>query len=600
MTKILTKNSIQIIKNELLKMPNKPGVYRMLDENEIVLYVGKAKDLAKRIANYTQVNRLCNRMRLAINQTKHLEIITTNTEAQALILEASLIKSLKPKYNILLTDDKSMPYILFKQDHEYNQILKYRGKRDIKGKYFGPFASPRIVTETIEFLEKNFLLRSCTDSFFSSRKHPCLQYQLKRCSAPCVGKISLLEYQHNVKQALSFLQGKTSSLQQEISLLMQNASDNMEYEKAAKHRDQLKSLNYIQNKNGNLFNIENADVVGIAKEGDLACVQIFFFRNGQNYGNRCFFFDKVQDEDISKILSIFIAQFYQNNQIPEKLISTLVPEELEDLIEALSIKFIIAKKGNILDVGNFAKDNAIEALSRRYKEKEYTSDLLNQVEDLFNIGHRVNRIEIYDNSHISGSHAVGVMVVAGENGFIKKSYRKYNITVTDKGDDYAMVKEVLSRRLAKLTEGDRPDLLMIDGGEGQLTAARSVLDSLSLDIPLVCISKGVDRNAGREVFHQTGKNPFTLDKHSSLMKYLQILRDEAHRFAITSHRKKRSQAIGFSSLKEIAGVGPKRRKALINHFTSMQEIKDANIENLRKIDGINQKIAEEIVKYFLR
>lgn len=596
MNKILT-HSIQIIKNELLNMPNKPGVYRMLDEQEKVLYIGKAKDLAKRIVNYTQVNRLCNRMKLAISQIKRLEIITTNTEAEALILEASLIKSLKPKYNILLTDDKSMPYILLRQDHEYSQVLKYRGKKDIIGQYFGPYASPKIVVDTIEFLEKNFLLRNCSDSFFSSRKNPCLQYQLKRCSAPCVGKISLIEYQKNVKQALSFLQGKTLELQLELSNLMQNASDNMEFEKAARYRDQLRSLNYIQNKNANLFNINNADIVAIVKDGDIACVQIFFFRNGQNYGNKCFFFDKVIDENVEIILSNFIAQFYQNNQIPQELITNIIPENLKELKEGLSLKIKLAKNDEVLKATKFVYDNAVQALNRKYKEKKQTSELLTQVQELFLIDKPIERIEIYDNSHISGSHAVGAMVVAGINGFNKKQYRKYNIKTTDNGDDYAMVKEVLTRRLSKLSD-NKPDLLLIDGGEGQLTAAQNVLNQLDLNIPLVCISKGIDRNAGREVFHQKGKKEFTLDKHSPLMKYLQILRDEAHRYAITSHRLKRSKAIGFSNLKEIPGVGEKRRKLLINHFTSIQEIKDATIEQLKKIEGISQQIAEEIFKYF--
>jgi excinuclease ABC subunit C len=596
MTEILINEAILIIRKELLNMPNKPGVYRMLDKGDKVLYIGKAKDLAKRISNYVQINRLSNRMKLAISQTARLEIITTNSEAQALILEANLIKSLKPKYNILLTDDKSMPYILLRQDHKYPQLLKFRGKRDVQGQYFGPFASPKIVTNTIEFLEKNFLLRNCSDSFFESRKNPCMQYQLKRCSAPCVNKISEQNYQENVKQALSFLQGKTSKLQQELSILMQNASDKMEYEKALRYRDQLKALNHIQNKNANLFNLENADVLGIAKTCDIACVQLFLFRNGQNYGNQSFFFDQVLDETVEKILSLFIVQFYQNNQIPNEVITAIAPDEIDELNQALGLNITIGKKGDKLKASQFAQDNALSAIARKHKDKKQTIDLIEQLKGLFGIEGKLERIEVYDNSHIMGAHAIGAMIVAGEEGFIKKQYRKYNIRTTDIGDDYAMVREVLKRRLLKLQ--DKPNLLLIDGGEGQLSSAQQVLDELQLDIALVCISKGQERNAGKEVFHQAGKAPFTLDKSLAAMKYLQILRDEAHRFAITSHRKKRTQAMGFSALSKIPGVGIKRRKLLINHFTSIQEIANATIEQLKLVEGINQKTAEEIFRYF--
>jgi excinuclease ABC subunit C len=592
----LVEIGILIIKEALLSTPNLPGVYRMLDKNGKALYVGKAKDLAKRINSYTQISRLCQRMQKAISQTNKLEIITTNTEAQALILEANLIKSLKPKYNVLLKDDKSMPYILLREDHNFAQLVKFRGARTIKGIYFGPFASSRIVKDTIEFLEKTFLLRNCSDSFFSNRKNACMQYQLKRCSAPCVGKISSLDYANNVKQALAFLQGKNLTLQRELSLNMQRSSDLMKYEEAAKYRDQLRSLNYIQNKNTNLFNLEDADVIGIVKDGNLACLQIFLFRNGQNYGNRCIFFDQVIDEEIEKILSIFLLQFYQNNQSPKETIVNLPPEEMDLLSEALGIKIIIPKAGDKLKAVQFATDNAKTAINRKYSEKSRNKLLLEQVQQLFDIKNPIERIEIYDNSHIMGSHAVGAMVVAGPNGFNKKSYRKYNINSTKIGDDYSMLQEVLTRRLNNLTE--KPDLLLIDGGGGHLNIASQVLEKLSLDIPLVCISKGKDRNAGKELFHQINKTPFTLDNTLPIMHYLQTLRDEAHRFAITEHRKKRSQAINFSILNQIPGIGPKRRKALINHFTSMKEIEEASIEQLSKLEGINQKIAVDIFKYF--
>lgn len=594
------KLSIEVIKKELQNMPNLPGVYRMLDKNGKVLYVGKAKDLAKRIVNYTQIKRLCERMKLAISQTVKLEIVTVDSEAQALILEANLIKSLKPKYNILLKDDKSMPYILVRQDHQFSQILKYRGAKNIQGQYFGPFASPKIVDETIEFLEKNFLLRNCTDSFFANRKNACLQYQLKRCSAPCVNKITLPEYQIQVKQALDFLKGKSAKLQQELSKEMQKASDNMEYEKAAKTRDQLRALNYIQNKNTNLFNLEEADVVGIAKDGDIACIQLFLFRNGQNYGNRYFFFEKVADEEIEKILELFLVQYYQNNDPPKNTILAITLEELENINEALNINIIIPKSGDQLKAVQFATENAKVSLNRKYEEKQHRHNMLNHLQQLFEIESPIERIEVYDNSHIMGAHAVGAMIVATAEGFAKKHYRKYNIKLSEVGDDYAMMKEMLTRRLTKIDEDNIPDLLLIDGGEGHLNIAKSVLNMLNLNIPLVCISKGVDRNAGKEIFHQVDKEPFTLEQSNSAMKYLQIIRDEAHRFAITAHRTKRKLAMNFSVLSQIPGVGAKRRKALINQFTSIEEIQKASIKELVNVEGINAKIAKDIFDYFRR
>jgi len=418
MVKSLIDQAIEKIKKELVNMPNKPGVYRMLDKDEKVLYVGKAKDLAKRIVSYTQINRLCKRMRLAIEQIHKLEIITVNTEAQALVLEANLIKSLKPKYNILLKDDKSMPYILLRQDHQFAQLEKYRGNKDIKGKYFGPFASVKIVDDTIEFLEKSFLLRNCSDHFFNSRKNPCMQYQIKRCSAPCVNKISFKDYQHNVEQALTFLEGKSIKLQQELSLAMQEASAKMEFEKAAKYRDQLRSLNYIQNRNMNLFNIENADIIGIAKEGDVACIQLFLFRNNQNYGNRSFFFDQVLDESLENILEIFLTQYYQHNPRPKLVMLSILPDDYKILEAEFEIKFLQPKSGDNLKALNFAQDNALVALNRKYEEKQQKQNLLKQVQDLFNIPQSIRRIEVYDNSHIMGAHAVGAMIVAGEEGFV--------------------------------------------------------------------------------------------------------------------------------------------------------------------------------------
>ena len=596
--KLLMNRAIEIIKKELLNMPNLPGVYRMLDKNGKVLYVGKAKDLAKRIANYTQIKRLSERMKLAISQTDKVEIVTVSSEAQALILEANLIKSLKPKYNILLKDDKSMPYILLRKDHAFAQLLKFRGNKNVPGHYFGPFASPKIVDETIEFLEKSFLLRNCSDSFFMNRKSACMQYQIKRCSAPCVNKISLDQYQLSVKQALDFLKGRSSSLQNELSKNMQTASDNMEYEKAARYRDQLRSLNYIQNKNANLFNLEEGDLIGIIKEGDVSCIQLFLFRNGQNYGNRCFFFDKVKDDELEKVLALFLLQYYQSNEIPKEIITSIIPEDLENLKEAFALNIIIPKSGDKLKAVELAQENAKVALCRKFNEKNQKRLLLDSVQKLFQIENEINRIEVYDNSHISGAYAVGAMIVATEDGFDKKSYRKYNIVSTDIGDDYMMMNEVLTRRLSKLNQDNKPDLLLIDGGEGHLNVANRVLKRINLSIPLVCISKGVDRNAGKEVFHQVDRESFTLDKSSPIMKYLQLIRDEAHRFAVSSHRNKRKMAMDFSILKQVTGVGSVKQKALINYFTSIDEIKNATIEQLLGVDGINQKTAQEIFSFF--
>lgn len=597
MYKILAmKKAIELIKNELRNMPNLPGVYRMLDKNNKVLYVGKAKDLSKRIVNYTQTNRLCERMKLAISQTEKLEIITVETEAQALILEANLIKSLKPKYNILLKDDKSMPYILIRDDHDYGQILKFRGNKNASGKYFGPFASSKKVDETIEFLEKNFLLRNCSDHFFSSRKTACMQYQINRCSAPCVGKISLAEYKKNVRQAINFLEGKSVLLQHELSKAMNEASENMEYEKAAKYRDQIKALNFIQNKNDKLFCLDEADVIAIDRIDDLASVQIFLFRNGQNYGNRSILLEQTSDEELEKILSIFLSQHYQTNIPPKEVILSIEPQDKKELKEALNLNITIPKSGKKFNILKSVQDNASIALTRKYSEMKNKANMLEKIQHLFEIDHEIQRIEVYDNSHISGSHAVGAMIVANKEGFVKNQYRKYNIETSSNGDDYQMLREVLIRRFKK--PENLPDLILVDGGEGHLNVAHEVLKQMGYNIPLVCVSKGIERNAGREIFHQKNKESFTLDKHDSQMKFLQILRDEAHRYAITSHRKRRNIAMNFSILSQIPGVGPTRRKILINHFTSIEEIKNASIEQIKKLEGINKKTAEEIYNFF--
>jgi excinuclease ABC subunit C len=595
---------ITIIKGMLKSIPTKPGVYRMLGRNNKILYVGKARNLAARLSNYTNASRLASRTKLMLSLTESLVFITTESDREAILLEANLIKSLKPKYNILLKDDKSFPYILAREDHDYGQILKYRGTKDIKGKYFGPFASISAVEDTIELAQKTFKLRNCGDNYFKARKRPCLQYQIKRCSAPCVGKISKTDYACTFNQAVAFLSGKTKNLHNELKEAMELASEKLEYEKAAKIRDQIQSINYAQSKQFVAREIDNADVLAIYKGDELSCIQLFTFRNGQNYGNKAFFPEHAQDTDMGEILRVFISQFYQNYTSPRQLLTNVTVEDQKELEEIFSFKILTPKAGDKFRMVELAERNAEHALSAKAKINLEQVTILKTVKELFSIKRKIRRIEVYDNSHIQGSFAVGAMIVAGESGFMKKYYRKYNIQQTEKSDDYAMLREVLDRRLKRLAKEYPqyqqeiwPDLILIDGGPGHLSVAKEVFNKYKLDIEYACIAKGPDRNAGRENFYTADGKIFTLPKEDKVMKYLQVLRDEAHRFAITTHRAKRNKALTNSLLDDIPGVGKRRKNRLLTHFGSVKAIRASSVQDLTKVDGINKTTATVILEF---
>jgi excinuclease ABC subunit C len=598
----------EVIKDYLNNMPEGPGVYRMLDEESKVLYVGKAKNLKKRVVSYTKPD-LPTRLLRMVFLTHSMEIITTSTEAEALLLEASLIKKLQPRFNILLRDDKSYPYIKLRMDHDYPQVVKYRGKKSADGKLFGPFASSRDVDKTVNELQKVFKLRPCSDNYFSGRKRPCLQYQIKRCSGPCVGKVSKEEYQDKVENIEAFLTGKTKVLQENLNKRMQKYSLEMDYEKAAEIRDTIKALSYIQIKGAPAeFQIQDADVIAAVTDDNGVCVQVFIYRGGQSYGNKAFFPIHAEGSSAEEVLSSFIGQFYQTRPCPSEIIISHDIEERESVETALSslqkakVKIIIPKKGSKTKLIELALENAKRALSAKVSKMVGNLDLLEKVQDLFELDKVPERIEVYDNSHIFGRFAVGAMIVATPEGFDKNEYRRYTIDNERRsspitgGDDYAMLREVLTRRFKRIKEGssEPADLMIIDGGKGHLSTVQKVMDQMDMHIPFVCMSKGVDRNAGREVFRKPSKEPFTLPRDEAVMKYLQILRDEAHNFAIKSHRIKRSKAISTSLLDAIQGVGPKRKKALLEYFGSVDAIREASVQDIMKIDTINKSTAETI------
>jgi excinuclease ABC subunit C len=609
-------SGVDVIKTYLATMPSSPGVYRMLDSNQKVLYIGKAKNLYKRVTNYTQLNRVTSRIRTMVSFTISMEIITTETEAEALLLEASLIKSLKPRYNILLRDDKSFPYIVLHDDHEFNRISKHRGSKNIQGKYFGPFASAKDVNETLSLLQKIFQLRSCSDNYFETRKRPCMLYQIKRCSAPCVAKISKEEYNIQLAQARDFLCGKTSSIQHNLSKLMEDSSSNYEYEQAAIYRDRIQMLTSIQSRQSFTdINIQDADFIGLHRELGDCCIQIFFFRGGKNYGNKPYYPIHTEDSSNEDIMAAFIGQFYQGNHPPKNIIinhnieNQPAIEQALGLINNEKIKIIIPKAGSKLQMLNIVVDNAKEALKARINTITKQQKILIAVQNLFELPAIPKRIEVYDNSHIAGKHAVGAMIVCGVNGFDKSSYRRFNMDkfIKDQpngGDDYAMLKEMLTRRFTRLKqdfpiymEEIWPDFLLIDGGPGQLSVTAKVLKELDLNIPFASIAKGAERNAGKEYFHQVSKPPFTLPNDDVVMRYLQIIRDEAHRFAIGSHRIRRSNALTSSALDHISGVGKKRKKAILNHFGSVKALSEAKLEDIMNIESINKNTALSIYNY---
>ncbi|HEU5046431.1 MAG TPA: excinuclease ABC subunit UvrC [Rickettsiales bacterium] len=602
-------NGSDVIREYLKDMPVSPGVYRMLDEEGNVLYVGKAKNLKNRVSNYVSASGLSTRIMKMVSLTTSMEIVTTSSETEALLLESNLIKKLKPRYNILLRDDKSFPFILMTKDHDYPQITKHRGARDRKGEYFGPFASAGAVNETLTILQKVFLLRPCTDSFFKARQRPCLQYQIKRCSAPCVGYISKEEYAKLIRQAQQFLKGKSHDIKAEIAAQMQEASENHRYEEAAVLRDRIKALSRVQHEQGIIAaSLPEADVIALYRTGDISCIQVFFFRGGQNFGNKSYFPAHSTDAPDAEILSAFISQFYLEQLAPE---TVLVNYELPDatlLEEAFHTTIQQATRGEKKSVMDRAVINAREALARHVSEHATNLAMLQKLADRFGLDAPPQRIEVYDNSHIAGTHMVGAMICASPHGFEKKHYRRFNIRRTDltPGDDYAMMREVLTRRFTRLQKEDEtreswPDLVLIDGGEGQLSVATQVLFELGITgLNYAAIAKGVDRNAGREWIHIPGQLPFQLPQDDPLLHYLQRLRDEAHRFAIGSHRIKRSNAIRESALDQIPAIGAARKRALLQHFGSSKGVEMATIAELEKVEGISKKIAEKIYHFFRR
>lgn len=605
----------KLIANYVKRLPGKPGVYRMFDEYGTVLYVGKAKDLKKRVTAYTSYDRHPTRLRRMIRATTAMEFVITDSETEALILEASLIKRLKPRYNILLRDDKSFPYILVRKDHAAAQVTKHRGARKIKGDYYGPFASAGAVNRTLDTLQRAFRLRNCSDSYYDARTRPCLQYQIKRCSAPCTGEIQLDEYQGLIEDAEAFLNGKSDKLRQKLQGEMEAASKAMAFEKAAELRDRLRAMAKVTTKSGasniNPTTFTDADVIGLYSAGGQSCVQVFFFRAGQNWGNSSHFPRHSKDDTAAQIIEAFIAQFYSNKPVPKQVLLSHTPEEEALITQALcekanrKIEVLIPQRGEKKKIVGQAVKNAQEALGRKLAETGAQEKLLKEIQEIFGMEDVPQRIEVYDNSHIQGTNAIGAFIVAGPEGFQKRDYRTFNIkdTTITPGDDFGMMREVLQRRFARLSKDPKlewPDLVIIDGGKGQLSAVTETLEKLNvLDrISLVAIAKGPDRNAGRETFHMNGRGMFTLPMRTPALYYLQRLRDEAHRFAIGTHRARRKKSMVSNPLDGIDGIGPGRKKALLNHFGSAKAVKGATVEDLASVEGVSQKLAQTIHDYF--
>ncbi|MFK8035390.1 MAG: excinuclease ABC subunit UvrC [Hyphomicrobiales bacterium] len=606
------------------KLPNSSGVYRMYNAEAEVLYVGKARSLKKRVTNYTRLIGQTNRIARMISETAGMEFVSTRTETEALLLEANLIKRLRPKYNVLLRDDKSFPYIHIAEDHDAPQLLKHRGARKKKGSYFGPFASAGSVNRTITALQKAFLLRNCSDSYYENRSRPCLQFQIKRCSAPCTGEISSEAYGELVSEAKGFLSGKSQNVQQELAGKMESASENLDFETAAIYRDRLAALSHIQSQQGiNPQTISEADVFALYKQEGQTCIQVFFFRTGQNWGNRAYFPKADETLDPGLVLESFMTQFYDDKPAPSQILISHLGEEHEllsaALTERMGHKVLVSqpKRGEKRDLVSHAMTNAREALGRKQAETSSQQKLLRGLQEVFGLREMPTRIEVYDNSHIMGTNAVGGMIVAGVEGFLKNQYRKFNIKSTDitPGDDYGMMREVLTRRFSRLlkeTDGPThaeedeivdaatwPDLLLIDGGIGQINAVRGVLDELGLsDMPIAGIAKGPERDAGREKFIVPGKAAFMLPERDPVLYFIQRMRDEAHRFAIGSHRARRTRDISKNPLDEIPGVGPTRKRAILHHFGTAKAASKAGLSDLEKVPGVSAQMAQIIFDFF--
>jgi len=603
----------ELIKKKIPLISNSPGVYRMLDKKNHVLYVGKAKNLPNRLKSYTLDKNQTIRTDRMLALTNNLEIITTNSEAEALLLEANLIKKFKPKFNVLLKDDKSFPYIFIEKDSDWPQLSKHRGKKNKNGYYFGPFASVGSANWTIKILQKVFLLRVCNDTVFKNRDRPCILYQIKRCSAPCVNKLNKIEYSKLVSDAVLFLSGKSKSIQKKLSLEMEKSSEKMDYEKAAVLRDRIKALTQIQSsQNISSTNLDNADVISIAQEANRTCVQVFFYRSKQNWGNQSYFPSHDKSHTVEEVLTSFITQFYENKNAPTEILLNKKIKDLKLIKDALEkkekkiISIKIPVKGNALKLSKMAEKNAKESLTRKIFESETNNKLLNEVADKFKLNTSPRIIEVYDNSHIQGSNSVGALITFSSEGFVKKQYRKFNIKdkTLNAGDDYGMLKEVFQRRFSKIISNRKqmditiPDLVIIDGGKGQYSIGRKILDEYGFhDIPVIAIAKGKNRNKGDETFFHKN-NVFKLSKREPLLFFLQRLRDEAHRFAVSSHRMKRKKNLKKSLLDQINGIGRSRKRALLNYFGSAKAIESASFDDLKKVEGIETSVAKKIHEFF--
>lgn len=608
-------SGVAVIKSYLKTLPDKPGVYRMLNTAGKVLYVGKAKDLKRRVASYTRPHLLTVRLKRMIHETTAMEFVITATEAEALLLEANLIKNYKPPYNVLLKDDKFFSYILI-TDHPWPRLMKHRGHEKDKGQYFGPFASTEAVNSSLVSLYKVFKVRSCSDSFFAARQRPCLQYHIKQCSAPCVQYISAPDYERSVKQVTSFLKGRTQVVQEELAHLMQRASEMQDYEKAAQIRDQIKALTKLQSQQTiNQASLKETDVFALGRVGPKVCIQGFFYRHGRNLGTHSFFPEHIEDLSDAEILASFINLFYEDKVPPLEIMVNILPADNKVLEKALShklgkgVKVLLPSSGIRTQIIKQATQNAQDALERQIAHTASQGKVVKELAAALGLPTIPNRIEVYDNSHIQGSQSIGAMIVADQKGFDKKSYRKFTIHMgqgpdqVTPGDDYEMMRQVFTRRFtgslaSKAEHNPIPDLIIIDGGLGQLNAVRGVVEALGISTPLLAISKGPQRNAGNETLHMVDLPPFKLPHTSSALYFLQRLRDEAHRFAITFHRAKRQKALTSSTLDDVPGIGPGRKKALLRYFGSSQGVKGASVEDLAQTPGISKALAQIIYDYF--
>jgi excinuclease ABC subunit C len=604
------------IQSYLRTLDASPGVYRMLDDQSRVLYVGKARNLKARVSNYARPGPHSPRIARMIRETASMMFLTTRTETEALLLEQNLIKQLKPKYNVLLRDDKSFPNILVSKTHPYPQIKKHRGAKKEKGDYYGPFASAGAVNRTLNQLQKVFLLRNCSDAMFDSRTRPCLLYQIKRCSAPCVGYISEEEYARSVSDAAEFLKGRTTRIQETLAQQMEEASEALEFERAAALRDRIKALTQVQTAQGiNPRGVAEADVIALHLDGGQACVQVFFIRANQNWGNHDYY-PRIGSDDVdpSEIMQAFVGQFYSDREPPRLVLLSHGLDDEDLMANALAekagrkVELSVPQRGEKAELVSSAARNARESLARRMSESATQAKLLRGLAEAFELEAPPRRIEVYDNSHIMGTNAVGAMIVAGPDGFEKSQYRKFNIKGDDitPGDDFGMMKEVLTRRFQRLIKEDPdreganwPDLLLIDGGAGQVSAVQQILEELGVeDVPMVGVAKGLDRDAGKEEFHRTGKSVMALRHNDPVLYFVQRLRDEAHRFAIGTHRAKRAKAVGATPLDDVPGVGATRKRALLAHFGSAKAVSRANLDDLRAVDGISASMAQTIYDFF--